>query len=1088
MSVGMRVDVVVVTHQSAVLLPRCLDALPPSVEVVVVDNASTDASAEVAASQGATVIRNTANLGFARAANQGAARGDGELILFLNPDASIVARDLEELIEHLGAAPARAVVGPRLVAPDGREQRAWWPFPSAPRAWAEALGLLRLGGGRLDRHREGFVVGACLLVRRDVFEQLGGFDERFWLYGEEADLCRRVRDAGWEVALVAGAVAEHVGGASGEAAPELVFEHFCRGTEHFVAKHSGAPALVGYRLALLTGSLLRLVALLAAGRWGAPVKRERARIVARLARVLSRHPTRVHRDTAGSRSPGPPGSELVVCSLEAWDETWRRNQFLVRELLARDPGLRVLFVEPAHDVAAHLLHGRWPRAGGPRLRRVDDAGRVLALRPVKVLPRALGPFADRSLRRQVRSAARRLGLATPTLWVNDSTYASLGRETGWPSLYDVTDDWLLEEVGPRERRRREHDERQLLSEAGVVVVCSPALRESRGAIREVVLVPNAVDVERFRSPRPRPADLPAGRTAVYVGSLHDQRLDVSLVEQLAAELADLQVVLVGPNAMTAGSTAQLAAVPNVHLLGARPHDAVPAYLQHADVVIVPHLVTPFTESLDPIKAYECLAIGTPTVATPLVAFGDLGEPVRTSPAETFAAEVRRALEDPPSGLPATDVPTWDQRAGAFAVALEQARRARHDRQPSRRRVVYLDHCAQLSGGELALLRLLLALEGVEAHVILAQDGPLVARLRAAAVSVEVLPMAERARSLPRRLVRPGAVPLLSLWDTAAYVLAVRARLRQLRPDLVHTNSLKAALYGSMAARLAGIPVVCHVRDRIADDYLPGTAARVVRVVLRVAPNMVIANSRATLAALGARRRPGVVVPSPVMVNRAPSRSLNGHRPTRALRVGMVGRLARWKGQHLFLDAFARAFPGGEHRAVLIGAPLFGEDSYEEELRTAVDHLGIGGRVEFTGFVDDVPAELARLDLLVHASVLPEPFGLVVVEGMAAGLPVVAAAAGGPLEVVTDGVDGRLFAPGDVAALAAALAELAADPRLRARLGSAARVTAAAFSPERVAAATSAAYDDLLSAPRRAGAGTRHSHSVSQPHLGKVASW
>jgi glycosyltransferase involved in cell wall biosynthesis len=91
----------------------------------------------------------------------------------------------------------------------------------------------------------------------------------------------------------------------------------------------------------------------------------------------------------------------------------------------------------------------------------------------------------------------------------------------------------------------------------------------------------------------------------------------------------------------------------------------------------------------------------------------------------------------------------------------------------------------------------------------------------------------------------------------------------------------------------------------------------------------------------------------------------------------------------------------------------------------------------------------------------EPFGLVVVEGMAAGLPVVASAAGGPLEVITDGVDGRLFPPGDIAALADILMALAADPELRSRLGAEAVKRATAFSPDRIAANVSAVYDDLL---------------------------
>jgi glycosyltransferase involved in cell wall biosynthesis len=705
-------------------------------------------------------------------------------------------------------------------------------------------------------------------------------------------------------------------------------------------------------------------------------------------------------------------------------------------LLARDPELRVLFVEPALDVL-HRLRGRQRRGPAPGLRPIGATGRVWAFRPVKLLPRRLGPFADRALERQISVRARRLGLTRPVLWINDASYAHLPAKTGWPTVYDVTDDWLLEDVGDRQRRRREADDGRLLADADVVVVCSAALAASRGAIRDVVLVPNAVDVERFCALHARPRDLPGGPTAVYVGTLHEARIDVRLVERLGVEMPDLQVVLVGPNAMGSAATARLSAVPNVRLLGARPHEAVPAYLQHADVVIVPHLETPFTETLDPIKAYECVAAGRTTVATPVAGFRDLGEPVRCCPSEAFVAEVRLALGVASRHQPLRDPPTWA------------------------RRVVYLDHTARLSGAELAMLRLMPALAGVDAHVILAEDGPLVDRLSRAGVTVEVLPMAEAARSLPRHRVRPSAAPLVTLWQTLHYVAALRARLRELRPNLVHTNSLKAAVYGCAAARLAGVPTVCHIRDRIADDYLPPAAARLVRAVLRSLPDAVIANSAATLATLGPLSRGGRVVLSPVIYDCVAGGDASP-RPTpgAALRIGMVGRIAPWKGQHLFLEAFARAFPTGADQAVVIGAALFGEDAYEAELHALVARLGIGGRVEFTGFVDDVVAALGRLDALVHASVIPEPFGLVVAEGMAAGLPVVAAAAGGPLEVVTDGIDGLLFAPGDVDALASALRELK-DGELRSRLGSAAKARSEVFAPERIAAQVSTFYDRLL---------------------------
>jgi glycosyltransferase involved in cell wall biosynthesis len=158
--------------------------------------------------------------------------------------------------------------------------------------------------------------------------------------------------------------------------------------------------------------------------------------------------------------------------------------------------------------------------------------------------------------------------------------------------------------------------------------------------------------------------------ALYVGTLHEDRLDVDLCRQVAEALPDVQLVLLGPNSLTLRSVESLSALANVHLPGARPYDSIPAYLQHADVIVIPHTITPFTESLDPIKAYECLAAGRPTVATSVAGFRQLGPPVVVASPETFAAEVRRALEAPP-GAPAVppEVPTWRHRAEAFSAVM-----------------------------------------------------------------------------------------------------------------------------------------------------------------------------------------------------------------------------------------------------------------------------------------------------------------------------------------------------------------------------------------------------------------------------------
>jgi glycosyltransferase involved in cell wall biosynthesis len=374
------------------------------------------------------------------------------------------------------------------------------------------------------------------------------------------------------------------------------------------------------------------------------------------------------------------------------------------------------------------------------------------------------------------------------------------------------------------------------------------------------------------------------------------------------------------------------------------------------------------------------------------------------------------------------------------------------------RVVYLDHVAQLSGGELALLRLLAALrDQVDAHVILAEDGPLVERLERQGHSVEVLPFPSRTRLIAKGTLTLGNVPARAAFDTVTYVLRMAQRLRYLGPDIVHTNSLKSGVYGSLAARIAGIPTVWHLRDRVANDYLPPFAVRLIRMMTQLVPDLVVANSTATLTTISRRKR-AVVVPSAVEPTVHGRRQENPH----PLTVGIVGRLAPWKGQDLFLQAFAQAFPDGQQRAVVIGAPLFGpeEQAYAAGLHQIAEDLGIADRVGFLGHVDDVTSQLTQLDVLVHASIVPEPFGQVVVEGMAAGLPVVAARAGGPAEIISNTIDGFLFTPADIDELATTLVRLDADDSLRARVGQAAVARAADFSNDVVARKMIAIYRQL----------------------------
>ena len=150
------------------------------------------------------------------------------------------------------------------------------------------------------------------------------------------------------------------------------------------------------------------------------------------------------------------------------------------------------------------------------------------------------------------------------------------------------------------------------------------------------------------------------------------------------------------------------------------------------------------------------------------------------------------------------------------------------------------------------------------------------------------------------------------------------------------------------------------------------------------------------------------------------------------RIALIGRISPWKGQHIFLQAaqsVAERFPNV--RFFVIGAALFDEHKYDEEIRQLPKKLGIENLVEFTGFCSDIEEVIEGLDLVVHASMTGEPFGQVIIEGMAAGKPVVATNGGGVPEIVEDGSTGILVPMGDVQAMADAICEILADP-VRAR--------------------------------------------------------
>lgn len=361
-----------------------------------------------------------------------------------------------------------------------------------------------------------------------------------------------------------------------------------------------------------------------------------------------------------------------------------------------------------------------------------------------------------------------------------------------------------------------------------------------------------------------------------------------------------------------------------------------------------------------------------------------------------------------------------------------------------RSVVFLSHSAADSGAEQALLIGLSAWPRGEPRdprplVHLAEDGPLVERARRLGVETLVTPLSSVAQAFRRQDRNPLRL-LATLAALVAYSTQVVRVLRERRAEVVVANSVKSLVYGLLAGRRTGAKVVWSVHDRISPDYLPRAAVPVLRHLVPRLVDGIIVNSESTATTLRPGRTPVLVAHPPIALD--PRDFAAPSDPVRS--VVMIGRLAPWKAQDNFLRAFARVFAGTGARATVVGGALFGEADYAQSLVRLAADLGIAEQVEFTGHVTDVWAHLVDADVLVHCSRTPEPFGQVVVQGMWARCAVVAAAPGGPAEVVTDGVDGLLTPCGDVDALTGALARLRDDPALRRELAERGRRTARRF--------------------------------------------
>lgn len=380
------------------------------------------------------------------------------------------------------------------------------------------------------------------------------------------------------------------------------------------------------------------------------------------------------------------------------------------------------------------------------------------------------------------------------------------------------------------------------------------------------------------------------------------------------------------------------------------------------------------------------------------------------------------------------------------------------------RVVYLNPSGQLGGAETSLLNLLSGLrrqtKEFRPFVVATEQGPFISRCAQLGIPHEVLGLPVRLERLgdssagdtgPSRFLEAARL-LRCAADFTAYSKAMTALLRREKPDLIHTNGFKMHIVGAWingrrnAKRRPAL--VGHIHDYVSTRPLAGK-------LLKAGSSRFsgfIANSRSVATDvrtfLGSERVSTVYNAIDLNCFNPEGQVADldalcgfGPPPEGTIRVGLVATFAKWKGHLTFLRSLAQLHSSKPVRAYIIGGPIYRTASSQfsrNELEAEASRLALTGKVGFAGFLEDIPSAIRALDIVVHASTKPEPFGMTIIEAMACERPVVVSSIGGAQELFVEGVSGLGHPAGDERELAAAIDRLVSDPTLRRKIARQAR--------------------------------------------------
>lgn len=371
---------------------------------------------------------------------------------------------------------------------------------------------------------------------------------------------------------------------------------------------------------------------------------------------------------------------IVFVSLEPWDEIWRRNQFVCDGLLRKSADTKILFVQPPFD-NSYALRARKPNKIRQTPSIVDGgySGRLKVFTPIKWFPNSLSvgrTWNEKHLLRQIKRVMRDLSWNATHLWINQHEAAHLlVAEIAPKSVYDITDDWSKFSGNQSQLEVIIDQDATLCSSCDHVIVCSQQLFYDKASLvdaEKLYLIPNGVHVDHYEAvaemskPVHARAQYWKKPTFGYTGTIHGDRVDVSLIASIAKAYPSATIALVGPNLLGQAEQQELDQFGNIVFTGPQPYADLPDIMRAFDVCMVPHLVTPFTESLNPIKLWEYLAAGKPIVSTNVAGFRDFAKHVFIAGThDEFVKDLSSALTtDKSSSLDRQDVAhqhSWDSR-------------------------------------------------------------------------------------------------------------------------------------------------------------------------------------------------------------------------------------------------------------------------------------------------------------------------------------------------------------------------------------------------------------------------------------------